>query len=102
VADVGVRIFDRTVSISDEQARWLADELRRLHPVDVTHAAEAAARRMEAGLAEGSWEVDAETTDDGVRVLLMALEDIVEAPEPLPRLHELHDALVAELVRRAD
>ena len=74
----------------------------RLQPVDVTHAAQAAARRMETGLAEGSWEIDAETTDDGVRVLLMALEDILEAPEPLPSLHELHDALVAELVRRAD
>jgi hypothetical protein len=102
VADVGVRIFDRTVSISGEQARWLADELRRLRPVDVTHAAEAAARRIDTGLAGGSWEVDAETTDDGVRAMLMALEDMLEAPEPLPSLQELHDALVAELVRRSD
>ena len=101
VADVGFRIFQQTVSISDEQARWLADELRRLRPVDVTHAAQAASQRIEASLANGSREVDAETTDEGLRAVLMALEDLAEAPEPFPSLQELHDVLVAELVRRA-
>jgi hypothetical protein len=99
---LGVRVYDRAVSITDEQARWLAEELRALRPLDVTRAAEAAAERIERGLANGSRDVDEESTDDGVRVVLMALEDIVEAPEPLERLHELHDALVAELVRRAE
>ena len=98
---LGFRIFGRTVSITDEQAQWLADELRALRPLDVTGAAAAAASRIEHGLANGSWLVDAEATDDGVRAVLMALEDIVEAPEPFSHLQELHDALVAELLRRA-
>jgi hypothetical protein len=101
MADVGVRVFQQTVSISDEQARWLAEELRRLRPVDVTHAAEAASQRIETGLANGSLEVDAETTDEGLRAVLMALEDLAEAPDPFPSLQELHDVIVAELVRRA-
>lgn len=98
---VRFRVFDRILSITDEQARWLAEELRALRPVDVTRSAEAAAERIERALAEGSPEVDDETTDDGVRAVLMALEDLVEAPEPFEHLQELHDALVAELVRRA-
>ncbi|OFW71262.1 MAG: hypothetical protein A2Y55_10430 [Actinobacteria bacterium RBG_16_68_12] len=98
---LGLRVFDHTVSITDEQARWLADGLRSLRPLDVTGAAEGAARRIEHSLASGSWEVDAESTDEGVRAVLMALEDIVEAPEPLSHLQQLHDALAVELVRRA-
>jgi hypothetical protein len=101
VAAVGFRVFQQTVSLSDEQARWLAGELRRLRPVDVTHAAEAASQRIEAGLEDGAWEVDAETTDEGLRAVLMALEDLAEAPEPFPSLQELHDVVVAELARRA-
>ena len=45
--------------------------------------------------------MDAESTDEGVRAVLMALEDIVEAPEPLSHLQQLHDTLAVELVRRA-
>ncbi len=100
MTDVGFRVFQQTVSISDEQARWLAGELRRLRPVDVTQAAEAASRRIETGLDAGAWEVDAETTDAGLRAVLMALEDLAEAPEPFSTLQELHDVIVAELMRR--
>jgi hypothetical protein len=101
VHELGFRVFDQIVSITEEQARWLAVELRALQPVDVTHAAEAAAERIERGLAGGAREVNAEATSDGVRAVLMALEDIGEAPEPLSSLQELHDALVVELVQRA-
>jgi len=96
------RVYDRTLPVTGEQARWLAAELRALRPVDVTHAAESAATRIERGLADGASEVDEESTNDGVRAVLMALEDLAEAPEPFERLQELHDALVAELVRRVE
>ena len=68
----------------------------RCAPLDVTRAAEAAASRIERALADGSAEADAETTADGVRVLLMALEDLAEGPEPAGPLQALKDALAAE------
>ncbi|MCC6222370.1 MAG: hypothetical protein IT201_02640 [Thermoleophilia bacterium] len=98
---VGIRVYDRALSISAEQAAWLAGELRALRPLDVTHAAAAAAERIERALATGSAQADAETTADGVRVLLMALQDLAEAPEPAGPLQALHDALATELVRRS-
>ncbi len=98
---VGIRVYDRSLSVSVEHAEWLARELRALRPLDVTHAAEAAATRIERALADGSPEADAEASADGVRVLLMALQDLAEAPDPPGPLQALHDALVAELVRRA-
>jgi hypothetical protein len=97
-----VRVFDRTVAITQEQARWLAAELRSLHRLDVTGAGGAAAARIERALTDGAREADEETTDEGVRSVLMALEDLAEGPEPVSRLQELHDILTTELVRRAE
>jgi len=93
-------VFDRPVPVTEEQARWLAGELRALRPVDVTGAAESAALRIERGLAAHERQVNEESTDDGVRAVLMALEKLVDAPEPLIHVQALHDALAAELVRR--
>lgn len=101
VPHVGIRVYGQVLAVTVEQAAWLARELRALRPLDVTRAAEAAASRIEHALADGSAEADAETTVDGVRVLLMALEDLAEGPEPARPLQALKDALATELVRRA-
>ena len=93
-----LRVADRAVAVTVEQARWLAGELRALRPLDPAGAAAATADAIEETLAAGASQVGRDLTGLAGHEMLMALEALAEAPEPFEPLQELHDVLVDELI----
>jgi hypothetical protein len=87
------------VRITEEQARWLADELRLHRPEDVMGPAQSVAVMLEYAMEGRRGEPDSKPTHEGLRALLDVLvSDRVEtAPAPYERLRELRDTIGAYL-----
>lgn len=95
---LSLRVAGRAVAVTEEQARWLAEELHALAPLDPAHAGAVAVAAIERSLAPGAPQPALELDREAVRLLLMVLEDLAEGPEPFAPLQELHDVLVDVLL----